>query len=101
VGKSKKAAARCIDLWSRREVEKEYLALVYGHVEWDRQSISLPILPDPSSDFKMMVAEGGKHAITEAQVVMRGHLNIEGQHYMAPVTKMKLRPITGRRHQLR
>ena len=101
IGKSKKAAARCIDLWSKREVEKEYLALVYGHIGWETTTIHLPILPDPSSDFKMMVGDGGKHATTEALVVERGYLNVEGVHYMAPVSKVKLKPITGRRHQLR
>lgn len=78
------------------------LALVFGHVQEDALFIDRPIEKDPTSDFRMHVVEqGGKKAQTRVEVLARGYLTLQGPHLNAPVTKLRLRPITGRRHQLR
>lgn len=45
--------------------------------------------------------EGAKSAVTRMTVLERGYLGIRGPSYGNPVTKVSLRPVTGRRHQLR
>lgn len=79
------------------------LALVFGHVAQDSLFIDAPIEKDPASGFCMRVAQGGggKKAQTQVEVLERGHFTVQGPHWNAPVTKLRLKPITGRRHQLR
>ena len=77
------------------------LALVFGHVKEDTFSVDAPIEKDPDSEFRMRVGPGGKPAQTQVEVLQRGYLTLQGSHFNAPVTKLRLKPITGRRHQLR
>lgn len=82
---------------------------MFGHVQEDSLFIDEPIEKDPTSDFRMRVAHddgsgcgrGGKAAQTHVEVLERGFLNLRGPRMNAPVTKLRLKPITGRRHQLR
>ena len=51
-----KPAAGCAGwLFAERKTTKIYLALVRGHVQFDKQECSLPIAEDPSHPFKMML----------------------------------------------
>jgi 23S rRNA pseudouridine1911/1915/1917 synthase len=82
-----------------RRVKKEYVALVYGRLSKDEDTINFPI--DRSRDGYRMAAHpvlnkgekntAGKRAITELEVMKR-YVNY---------TLIKLRTKTGRTHQIR
>ncbi|GAB5029632.1 pseudouridine synthase [Nannochloropsis oceanica] len=106
VARNQAAAARVVDLFAERKVKKEYLAVVFGHVAAPPGSnntifIDAPIEKDPTSDFRMRIGPDGKAAQTQVHVLGQGYLTLQGPHYNAPVSKLLLKPITGRRHQLR
>jgi len=139
VARNQAAAARVVELFAKRKVQKECtftfsslllcssssalckhkltkhthtyihltdLAVVFGHVPTPADSnntlfIDAPIEKDPTSDFRMRIGPDGKAAQTQVQVLERGYLNLQGPHFNAPVSKLRLKPITGRRHQLR
>lgn len=73
--------------------KKEYIAVVWGHVEADSGSIDLPLICDwPNRPRQMVDKENGKAALTHYQVISR---------YDNNTTRVKLLPFTGRSHQLR
>ena len=74
-----------------RYVEKRYTALLDGVVECPIGIIDLAMKLDYENRPRQMVAEDGKRAITEYEV-----LSIEGNR-----TRILFHPITGRTHQLR
>ena len=91
LAKTAEAYRSLIEQFQRREVEKEYLALVEGEVEPDRGVIEGPIGRDPRRPRWMGIVEGGKEAITEFEVLRRE----KGR------TLLLVRPKTGRTHQIR
>lgn len=74
-----------------REIEKAYVALVYGALEFNEGEVRLPLMTDWPNRPKQMISEDGKPAYTQYKVLSRerGH------------TRVFLMPITGRTHQLR
>jgi tRNA pseudouridine32 synthase / 23S rRNA pseudouridine746 synthase len=104
-----------------REVEKSYLALVCGHVNVNSGLIDLPLQKDherppfmrvatPKSEhaaaqvvqdlqhhgWKKIMRRKPKPSTTEFEVISREYI---GENL--PVTRLSLKPITGRTHQLR
>ncbi|MCH1445841.1 MAG: RluA family pseudouridine synthase [Luminiphilus sp.] len=78
--------------FQRRQIEKEYTAIVWGEMEDDRGAIELPIATDwPNRPKQMICEERGKHALTRFEVLNRGDNR----------SLVKLMPVTGRSHQLR
>lgn len=79
--------------FERREIQKEYVALVHGKMEKDKGIIDLSIGKDKYSSVKMKkaVTSDGKKSVTEFEVIKKN------KHF----TLVKLKPKTGRRHQLR
>jgi 23S rRNA pseudouridine1911/1915/1917 synthase len=77
--------------WNTERIRKEYLALVYGTPDPDRGSINAPIGRDPRDRKRMTVVRGGRHAITDYEVV-------EPLRY---VSLLSCRLRTGRTHQIR
>jgi len=76
----------------RREVHKEYLAEVAGAVAEERGRIDLPVgEAEGSAIYTKRAAGHGQAALTEWSVERRG----------TDRTLLRLRPRTGRRHQLR
>lgn len=71
-------------------IRKTYHALVYGCPEQDQGVIDAPIARLPLPSLLRQVHPDGKPSVTEYQVLQRG-----------AVSKLSLRPITGRTHQLR
>ena len=71
-------------------VRKTYHALTFGGPEEDVGMIDAPIARKPLPSLLREVREDGKPSVTEYRVLERGK-----------VSKMELRPITGRTHQLR
>ena len=72
-------------------LEKVYHALVFGGPEADRGTIDLPIARKPLPSLLREISPEGKPSVTEFTVLER-----KGEQ-----TRLALRPITGRTHQLR
>lgn len=75
-----------------RQTYKEYVAVVSGVVEHEAGEIELPLRCDwPNRPKQMVDHEQGKHALTRYEVLTRD----------ADRTRVLLKPVTGRSHQLR
>jgi 23S rRNA pseudouridine1911/1915/1917 synthase len=77
--------------WNSERVRKEYLALVYGTPAQTRGRIDAPIGRDPRDRKRMAVVSGGRHAITDYEVVER----------LRYISLLRCRLRTGRTHQIR
>lgn len=78
--------------FQERKVHKSYIAVVYGLVEDDSGKIDLPIVTDwENRPLQMICHERGKNALTHFDVIERDKDR----------TRMLLKPVTGRSHQLR
>ena len=102
VALNKKAAAAAGRLFEARRVDKLYLALVVGHVSWEHAACDASVGEDASDPrgFRMAIGDAPgcsqpRPAHTDLYRVARGYLQDQ------PVSKLLLRPSTGRRHQLR
>jgi 23S rRNA pseudouridine1911/1915/1917 synthase len=85
-------ASRLGRAFMKGEVHKEYLALVSGVVREERGSIRLPIGDDEDSRvFVRRTAGRGQDALTDWEVERR----------LVDRTLLRVRPATGRRHQIR
>ncbi|MEQ8769517.1 MAG: RNA pseudouridine synthase [Phycisphaerales bacterium] len=83
-----------------RRVEKRYVALVEGHLEVDSGAIDVPMRKDMDRPPTQLVDwREGKESRTEFRVLARGTIDASGR--AIDVTRVELRPITGRTHQLR
>ena len=75
-----------------RQVEKSYVAVVWGVIEEDSGEIDLPIACDWDNRPRQMIChQRGKSALTRFRVLAR----------MEDRTRVLLQPVTGRSHQLR
>lgn len=100
---SRIAAGVVATQFEQRQVQKEYVALVHGHVERPdgdgRIVIDMPIadgLPKGSYHMEIGSEENrGRPSRTTCTPIQHG------RYYGAPVTKVRLQPESGRRHQLR
>jgi 23S rRNA pseudouridine1911/1915/1917 synthase len=89
--------------FKNRSVDKEYLALAWGHVKPDRGLIDRPIGRHPSDRKRMSSVHSLKKsraALTEWAVEERFALG-GVKRPRTEVTLLRLRPRTGRTHQLR
>ena len=78
--------------FEQRQVNKHYIAVVYGHIAQMRGEIDAPLRYDPEHPpLHIVDYETGQHALTQWQVLSR--------HPQS--TRVLLKPITGRSHQLR
>lgn len=78
--------------FERRQAEKTYVARVWGTPEAAAGRIDLPLICDwPNRPLQKVCAETGKPALTDWEVLAH-----EGA-----ATRLRLRPRTGRSHQLR
>ena len=74
-----------------RKTKKTYLAIVVGHPKLNKANIDLPIERNPSAPSTFRVGSNGKSALTHYEVLA------SNDEY----SLVKLRPLTGRTHQLR
>lgn len=99
VAKNTAVAGELGRLWEARAVEKEYLAIVHGHVRDDHGLIDAPLGKDEHSRvaIKDCVRADGAPALTEFRVA--GRL---GTPAVPPLYSLLcLQPHTGRKHQIR
>jgi 23S rRNA pseudouridine1911/1915/1917 synthase len=75
----------------RREVDKRYVALVWGRLRQKRGTFDAPIGRNPVHRKRMAVRSGGRAAVTEYEVIAEGR----------QASYVRLVPKTGRTHQLR
>jgi 23S rRNA pseudouridine1911/1915/1917 synthase len=119
LAKNPDAAGELGKIWETRTVIKEYLAIVHGHVAADSGIIDAPLGKDTASivAIKDCVRPDGTPAQTEFRVEKRfSRLNLpgsgndfsvsaggEGRGEVAqlPFSLLRVRPLTGRKHQIR
>lgn len=90
-----KVAQRHLSIqFQARQVDKRYIAIVAGSVENDCGIIDLPLIRDwPNRPRQMVDRLNGKPSTTHYRTLERDA--------RAATTRLELRPITGRSHQLR
>lgn len=80
----------------QRVVGKRYQAVVHGHMVEDEGEIDLPLAPVPDRNpWHQVDHDNGLRAVTRYTVVDRF------ERLGEPLTRVALKPITGRTHQLR
>jgi 23S rRNA pseudouridine1911/1915/1917 synthase len=91
------AARELRRIWENRQVEKDYLAIVHGHMPEEHGVIEAPLGKDEQSRvaIKDCVRADGAAARTEYWVQRRF------TSHPSPFTLMLVRPQTGRKHQIR
>jgi 23S rRNA pseudouridine1911/1915/1917 synthase len=93
VARSPRAYDALVEELSRREVERGYVALVWGHLDAPRGVIDAPIGRSQARRTRMAVRESGRDARTSYEVV---------RQFDAPDTSLlACRLETGRTHQIR
>lgn len=94
VARTDRAYAALVEALAAHEVEREYVALVWGHLDSSSLVVDAPIGRDPRDPLKMAVVSDGKWA--------RTHVTREAQ-YSAPADLSLLKCLleTGRTHQIR
>jgi 23S rRNA pseudouridine1911/1915/1917 synthase len=97
VAKTDSAARELRQLWEKRDVRKEYVAIVHGHVCEDRGMIDAPLAKDEYSRvaIKDCVRRDGAQSQTEFEVERR-FVRSEGKFSL-----LRVLPCTGRKHQIR
>ena len=103
IAKNRTAARRFGRAMERRQIEKEYLAIVWGWPDWESKSVEAPIArqgehkPSPIW-LKQIIHPRGAPAATDFEVVRRFVRSTEPTQRFAVV---RATPHTGRTHQIR
>lgn len=91
VAKNDKAHINISNQIQKRQVEKEYIALVRGNIKENEATINMPIARSKVDRKKMSVSKDGKDAITNFKVLDR----------FGEYTLLRIFIETGRTHQIR
>jgi len=92
VAKTEAAHHGLVELFSRHDIQREYIAWCKGVPRWQQQRIDKPLARHPQHRQKIAVIEDGKRAITDAQLE---------QSYAHQFSRLRLTLHTGRTHQIR
>jgi len=87
--KTEETHAGLVEAFSKREVEKQYIAIVHGNP--GQKLIQAPIGRDPKNRQKMAVVKGGKEAETRIETLV----------VQEAYSLVRAYPKTGRTHQIR
>lgn len=87
------SAAQLTHAFKNHHVEKEYLALITGRLPSKRGKVDLPLKKSQGNFEKMVVDPKGQAAIT--------YYDSLGYNRAEDIEFIKLKPVTGRKHQLR
>ena len=93
VALSPQAYDRLSEALRRREIKRQYLALVHGVLETSRGAIEAPLGPDPRRRGKRAVVAGGQYALTRYRVIR--------QWADPALSLLSVELQTGRTHQIR
>jgi 23S rRNA pseudouridine1911/1915/1917 synthase len=91
IAKTADAHRRLTRMIERREVQRVYAALAWGHLARSPVDIEAPITRNPKDRKRMTVLAGGRHAVTHARVVAK----------FAQTDLLRVTLGTGRTHQIR
>ncbi len=97
VAKTDAAYASLSEQLKKREVERRYLAIVWGNVEEDRLVIDVPIARHARDRIRMAAAAGQP----EAKGLRAAHTDIAVLQRFGAMTLLEVRLGTGRTHQIR
>ncbi|KAI8431621.1 hypothetical protein MSG28_016100 [Choristoneura fumiferana] len=109
IAKNKSSSAAAGKLFEKRDTKKYYLAVVRQHVQYEICDIDFPVAADPltaGSSHKMvaMTSPPGspETSLLQPRLAQTRLLLLETGYYGTdPVSVVLLKPVTGRRHQLR
>jgi 23S rRNA pseudouridine1911/1915/1917 synthase len=106
IAKNAVAARELGKVWETRAVQKEYLAIVHGHVVAEQGIMDAPLGKDDASvvAIKDCVRPDGNPAQTEFFVekrFLRQAANSPSAIRHLPFSLLRLLPLTGRKHQIR
>jgi 23S rRNA pseudouridine1911/1915/1917 synthase len=91
LAKTEESRLHLLRLWQRREVLKQYNALVVGTLPDDSSTVDAPIGRDPNNRKRMAVVPGGRPAVSRLKVEAR----------YPGFTLLEVTIETGRTHQIR
>ncbi|PLX67953.1 MAG: RNA pseudouridine synthase [Denitrovibrio sp.] len=91
IAKNRDAREKLASIFSKREIDKRYLAVCWGNPKTDHFFIEEPIFRHPKNRKKMCIREDGKYAKSEVTVLKRSNTCFLAE----------IRIYTGRTHQIR
>ncbi|CAL1290099.1 unnamed protein product [Larinioides sclopetarius] len=99
---TKKAAKESMNSFNGRKTDKYYLALVHGHIQDNKIVMNKAIGIDSRPDYSHQMCSSDKEYCLNPRWAMSKLLVLQrGLYTDKPATKVLMKLITGRRHQLR
>jgi 23S rRNA pseudouridine1911/1915/1917 synthase len=95
--KTAEAASELRQLWENREVQKEYLAIVHGHVREENGIIDAPLGKDEKSRVVIKDCVRADGLPSQTQFYVEKRFARAGGNF----TLLRVLPRTGRKHQIR